>query len=311
MRTSIVRPPSPRLALVIFVACACAALGATTALVASAASKSEPVTRTILGETTPGNAPGQDLTLQQVTVQPGAKLPAHFHEGTQVASISSGVLTYTIESGSATVTHAGSDQPEVVAAPATIKLRAGDGLVETASLVHHAANQGTKPVVIVLTALLRAGAPLATPVGDGVSGTTPMRLQTVLQSQARSLVQAGAGNTVTYGQNQLTGTVTVDGQPVTIQMLANVDYTAGSGPFFGFVTFTFSDGSTLGTRMQGLATANADASVTTFASMLGVFGGTGRYVAAAGSGSFTGERLSALGGDVTATFDLQLTTKGS
>jgi mannose-6-phosphate isomerase-like protein (cupin superfamily) len=277
---------------------------------AGAAAKTDPVTRTVLGETAPGNAPGQDLTLQQVTVQPGAKLPTHFHEGTQVASISSGVLTYTIESGSATVTRAGG-KPQAVAAPATIKLRAGDGLVETASLVHHAANQGTKPVVIVLTALLRAGAPLATPVGDGAAGTTPMHLQTVLQSQARTLVQAGASSSITYGTNRLTGTATLDGQPVAIEMLANVDYVSGSGTFFGFVTFTFSDGSTLGTRVQGLATASTDGSSTTFTSTLGVIGGTGRYATTTGSGTFVGERGTALGGDVDTTFDLQLTTKAS
>ena len=155
-------------------------------VVAGAAAKPEPVTRTILGETEPSNAPGQDLTLQQVTVQPGAQLPTHFHEGTQVASIRAGVLTYTIESGSATVTHAGRD-PEMVVAPATVTLKPGDGLIETASLVHHAANKGKKPVVILLTALLRDGAPLATPVGSGAAGTTPVHLQTVpCRSRARS-----------------------------------------------------------------------------------------------------------------------------
>ena len=130
-------------------------------------------------------------------------------------------------------------------------------------------------------------------------------------SQSRTLLQAGANNSVTYGTNQLTGTATSDGQPVTVSMLANVDYVNGSGTFFGFVTFTFSDGSTIGTRMQGLAIAAADGSVTTFTSTLGVVGGTGRYVNATGSGTFVGERRTALGGDVTSTFDLQLTTKGS
>ena len=86
-------------------------------------------------------------------MQAGAQLPTHFHEGTQVASIRAGVLTYTIEAGSATVTHAGGE-PEVVAAPATVTLKEGDGLIETASLVHHAENKGKKPVVIVLTALV-------------------------------------------------------------------------------------------------------------------------------------------------------------
>jgi mannose-6-phosphate isomerase-like protein (cupin superfamily) len=311
MRTA-TRPPRSRAALVVGVVGLCigAAFAVEGTVVARAAAKQEPVTRTILGETKPSNAPGQDLTLQQVTVQPGAKLPTHFHEGTQVASIRAGVLTYTIESGSATVTHAGGD-PEVVVAPATVTLKPGDGLVETASLVHHAENKGNKPVVIVLTALLRDGAPLATLVGDGASGTTLVHLQTVLQSQSRTLLQAGPNNTVTYGTNQLAGTSTFEGQPVTIQMLANVDYVNGSGSFFGFVTFTFADGSTIGTRMQGLATAAADGSLTTFTSTLGVVGGTGRYVSTTGSGTFVGERRTALGGDVTATFDLELTTKAS
>src|SRR5204862_5723532 len=105
----------------------------------------------------------------------------------------------------------------------------GDGLIETASLVHHAANKGRKPVVIVLTALLRDGAPLATPVGDGAAGTTPVHLQTVLVSQSRTLLQAGANNAITYGTNQLTGAATPDGQSVTVSILANVDYVNGSG----------------------------------------------------------------------------------
>ncbi len=177
--------------------------------------------------------------------------------------------------------------------------------------MHHAENKGKKPVVIVLTALFRDGAPLATPVGEGAAGTTSLRLQTVLVSQSRTLLQAGANNAVTYGTNQLTGTATLDGQPVAISMLANVDYVSGSGSFFGFVTFTFSDGSTIGTRMQGLSIAAADGSLTTFTSTLGVVGGTGRYVSTTGSGTFVGERRTALGGDVTATFDLQIMTKGS
>ena len=49
-----------------------------------------------------------------------------------------------------------------------------------------------------------------------------------------------------YGWNQLTGTAQVDGAAVEIEMLGNVDYRNGSGEFFGFITFTFSDGATNG-----------------------------------------------------------------
>jgi len=294
-----------RALLVVLAAVLCISVAATSPLVASAASQDEPVTRKILGETSPDNAPGQSYTLQEITIQPGAKLPEHFHEGTQVAYVSSGVLTYDIVSGSATVTRAG-EEPRKVAGPATVKLRKGDGLIETVSLVHFGSNRGTKPVVLVVTALLRAGAPLATPVGEGATGSTPMQLRSRLQSQARTLYQAGAGGSVTYGWNRLTGPATVDGQEVAIEMLGNVDYVSGTGQFFGFVTFTFIDGSTIGTRMQGEATASADTTNASFRSTLGVVGGTGRYATTTGTGTFIGERRATLGGDVDATFDLQL-----
>src|SRR5439155_7156354 len=112
------------------------------------------ITRTELGNAQPANAPGQELYLQRVTIAPGAKLAEHFHQGTQVARVIAGVLTYDIASGEAIVTGA-NGTTQTVPAPATIKLRAGDGLVETQGLVHHGSNAGKKPVVIELAALLQ------------------------------------------------------------------------------------------------------------------------------------------------------------
>src|SRR5690349_17920725 len=97
------------------------------------------ITRDALGQAAPANGPGQELYLQRVTIAPGAKLPEHFHQGTQVAHIVSGVLTYEIISGSATVTRA-KGATQTVAAPATIKLRTGDGLIETQGLAHQGSN---------------------------------------------------------------------------------------------------------------------------------------------------------------------------
>jgi hypothetical protein len=65
-----------------------------------------------------------------VTIAPGATLPEHLHEGTRVAHIVAGVLTYDVVSGQATVTHS-NGKTQTVTAPATIKLRRGDDLVET------------------------------------------------------------------------------------------------------------------------------------------------------------------------------------
>ena len=152
----------------------------------------------------------------------------------------------------------------------------------------------------------RTGAPLSTPVGEGNEGATRLHLETTLTSQSRTLHDAGADGDKTYGWNQLTGASSLDDQPVDVEMLASVDYVDGSGPFFGFLTFTFADGSTLGFAMQGSAQLDSAADETTFVSTLTVIGGTGTYAATTGSGVFSGRRTAELGGDVAASFDLGL-----
>jgi hypothetical protein len=278
---------------------------ATAASMAGAASDTEPITRTVYGQTSPENAPGQDLYLQRVVIQPGAKLPEHFHQGTQIATVQSGVLTYNVESGEAIVTRAGG-KPATVKAPSVVTLRKRDSLVETQSLVHFGSNKGKKPVVIDLAALLAHGAPLSTPVGSGNTDAKAFHAETTLSSQSRTLHQVGANGQKTYGWNQLTGNATVDGQPASVELLGAVDYDNGSGPFSGFVTFTWADGSSLAASMQGLTTVDTGTSTTNFAATLGVVGGTGAYANTTGTGTFIGSRTAALGGDVAATFDLGL-----
>jgi quercetin dioxygenase-like cupin family protein len=261
------------------------------------------VTRTAFGQATPANAPGQQLYLQQVTIAPHAKLAEHFHQGTQLARVISGTLTYNIASGTAAVTRA-NGKAEDITGPNKVLLQPGDSLVETSSLVHFGANDTGTPVVIELAALLAQGAPLATPVGTGATGT-PLHLATALASQTRTLLNAGPQGSITYGWNRLTGTATLDGKPVSVDMLGNVDYTAGNGPFFGFITFTFDDKSTLAVSMQGQA-VQSPSGASTVAATLGIFGGTGRYEKATGTGTFVGARSAAVGAPVDSTFDLQV-----
>jgi quercetin dioxygenase-like cupin family protein len=113
-------------------------------------------------------APNRELVLSRVVVPPGAKLALHHHLGTQVAHIESGVLTYTVRQGSVTVSRGQSDaRPTVVRkikAGQTGQIKAGQWIVEQPSDIHQAANNGSKPVVIYLATLLKAGAPPATPV---------------------------------------------------------------------------------------------------------------------------------------------------
>jgi hypothetical protein len=279
------------------------------AVVAYAAKDEEPIRRVIHATAEPANAPGQSMTLQEIEIDPGAELPEHFHEGTQLATIRAGVLTYEVVSGTVMVIRK-NGSTETVGGPATLELRVGDSLVENEALVHYGANKGKKKVVLDVAALLHDGAPLATTIGSGATGDT-MRLETTLASQARTLYQVGPGNESTYGWNRLTGTSTLDGQPVSIEMLATVDYTKGNGPFSGVVTFTFADGSTIGVSMVGSTEAQPNGTDATFTSTLGVIGGTGQYVSTTGYGTFTGTRSAALGTDVGAVFTLQLRPKGN
>lgn len=294
-------PRALLLTLLVLTATAVAAPAATGATSTTAAN--EPVRRTVWGQASPENAPGQVLYLQQVVVDPGAELAEHYHEGTQLATIRAGVLTYHVQTGQLLVTRR-DGTTETIDAPATVKLRRGDTIVEAESLAHFAANQGKRKVVIELAALLHEGAPLATPVGQTTG--LPMKLEALLTSDSRTLVQTGAGNAITYGWNRLFGTAMHNGGFVSVDMQASVQYTNGNGPFSGFVTFTFLDGSTIGVSMQGTTTADPNTTNATFSSTLGVIGGTGTYVNVTGTGTFTGTRLAELGGQVQSTFDLDL-----
>jgi quercetin dioxygenase-like cupin family protein len=134
-----------------------------TGAVAEETTTSNGVTRIELADGAPANVPGQQLYLQEVRIAPGAQLPIHYHQGTQVASVRKGVLTYEIVSGSAQVTRA-DGTVETFDAPVTIKLAKGDALLEPETDIHQGVNKTKKPVVIMVAALLAQGAPLATPV---------------------------------------------------------------------------------------------------------------------------------------------------
>jgi len=157
---------TPRTALV------AAALVVTAVLLAGPAAASphrggddpQEVTREVLAVTEPAQAPGFELYLVRVVIPAGASIATHYHPGTQMAQVQRGTLTYSIISGTATVLRGqenGEPVSEQVSGPATVKLRAGDGVIETTDLVHEAENKGKQRVTILLSALLTAGAPLS------------------------------------------------------------------------------------------------------------------------------------------------------
>ena len=287
---------------------------ATTLPGAGSVVRAKGITRTILSVTRPANAPGQVLYLTKVRIAPKARFTEHFHDGTQVASVQSGVLTYRITSG--TVTIAGANgRTRTVTGPRTVRIRAGESLVEGAGLTHYGSNATSKPVVIVTAALVAEGAGISTPVGRGSTGTGLFGtggLAVTLTIPSSSIATVGPDGSRTVGALDESGTGTVGDDrsstgPYEVRLDAKVliSYVRGSGPFNGVMTYTWpTDGSTIVVTASGATVATADGGAT-FAATLGVVGGTGRFAAVTGgTGTYTGSRAGAVGSPITTTTTL-------
>ena len=127
-----------------------------------------PVVREPLAQTSKARgAPDRTLALTRITIQPGTALPLHHHPGTQSAYVDSGVLTYTVEQGTARIKRGPADDHPVLVrkleAGDTAKLKPGQWIVEQPSDHHHAANNGGDPVVLYLSTLFPKGAPPSIP----------------------------------------------------------------------------------------------------------------------------------------------------
>ena len=148
---------------------AAAALGAAGAAVVIAQTSGEPTAKreALAQSTKPKGAKGRTLGLSKVVIPPGAQLALHRHEGTQVAHIASGTLSYTVRNGKVRVRRGPADDPEFVRtikAGQTGRIKAGQWIVDQPSDIHRAGNNGREKIVIYLATLLRTGAPPSTPV---------------------------------------------------------------------------------------------------------------------------------------------------
>jgi len=140
--------------------------------------------------------------------------------------------------------------------------------------------------------------PSAVPPVEVVPTAEPREVEfrSLLQSTVRDTKVVGPDDQVLYGWNNLIGPTVFQDEPAQAQLQGSVWYVNGVGPFTGFLTLSFPDGSTLGMQMNG--TANKVGEQTSFAADLVVIGGTGRYVNAQGSGEWTGRRNGPIGSAV-------------
>lgn len=158
------------------------------------------------------------------------------------------------------------------------------------------------PVVAAVLALALV-APAASAQGSEVEKST---ITVTLTSTQSILEQVGRGGDITYGWNELQGEAATDSGDVSVTLLGNVQYTKGSGPFFGFLTLKFASDSTLGLRIvKGTATKQSDGS-TDLDAKLKVIDGTAAMTGAKGGGSFTGGRSADVGSPIEITITLKL-----
>jgi hypothetical protein len=80
-----------------------------------------------------------------------------------------------------------------------------------------------------------------------------------------------------------------DGSVAVDNFTGTFDYTKGSGPTVVYDDITFSDGSALFLKMDGMTIAEGPRS--TFKNAITIIGGKGRFTGAKGDGTFTGGRL--------------------
>ena len=139
------------------------------ALGAAAIGAAPTATRTLLAEAPAKGAPGRLLGLSTVTVPAGVTLAKHRHPGSQLGSILTGRLTYTVFKGAVQVYRVDDmgmpSLSRTIKAGQTAVLAPGDTVSEDPGDIHMAANRGKLPVRISLASLFPKGSPAAIPVG--------------------------------------------------------------------------------------------------------------------------------------------------
>lgn len=133
------------------------------------------VTGALLGVGQPAVAPGHELSLRRITIEPGGGIPAHTHPGALVIYLESGTWGYTALGGVAQLTRAAVDgtpvPTEEMAIGEEIILNAGDWLY-VEDPVDDIRNAGDEPVVLWVAGLTRVGEPFtAIMTGMETNGT--------------------------------------------------------------------------------------------------------------------------------------------
>ena len=124
---------------------------------ASPSADHTPIFLEVLGSALTTEVPNKRLTLDRLTLAPGASMFAHTHPGQLVVAIESGTLAYTVLSGAGESVRAAAGTPiaeEVIPAGTEVIFGPGEFLVEPPGVAHTYRNPGDEPVVLLMSGLV-------------------------------------------------------------------------------------------------------------------------------------------------------------
>jgi quercetin dioxygenase-like cupin family protein len=116
-----------------------------------------PIFLEVLGSALTTEVPNKRLTLDRLTLAPGASMFAHTHPGQLVVAIESGTLAYTVLSGDGASVRAAAGTPiaeEVIPPGTEVIFGPGEFLVELPGVAHSYRNPGEEPVVLLMSGLV-------------------------------------------------------------------------------------------------------------------------------------------------------------
>lgn len=116
------------------------------------------------------------------------------------------------------------------------------------------------------------------------SGTSAAEMKYKAMHQRTDLAWYPVGDVDGHGIGsyaRLGTTVLADGEEALHEQIGTYDYTGSNGTYFGYVTHTFSDGSTILEKFEGTAADGTSAGPSMFVK------GTGRFEGIAGEGKHT------------------------
>lgn len=112
----------------------------------------------------PRQLAGDGLVMFRVTYAPGAVIEPHTDPGAAMYSVVSGTIDLRVETGVASLQHAGSEETRDLQVGDSVTMQAGDAVFYDAGTTHRTSNGGTAPAVMTVAAIFVPNKPILQPV---------------------------------------------------------------------------------------------------------------------------------------------------